>query len=88
MSGSSGGLAVFDDILKASKPSRASIEAVEGVQATLPSAFASLQLLHQNWEAMQWRGSDPHRGSPSALPDEYILRRDGPRVRAWQDRTR
>jgi hypothetical protein len=54
ISGSPGGdLDDFDDILKALKPFRAFIEEVEGDQATLPSAFGSLQRLYQNWEAKQ-----------------------------------
>jgi hypothetical protein len=50
---SSGAIDDHDDPVAALKPFRTFIEAVEGDQATLASAYASLQQLYQRWEAMR-----------------------------------
>jgi hypothetical protein len=54
--------------LKARKPFRAFIEAVEGDHATLPRAFAPLQRLYQNWDAM-------HSSDPTATPSATLHQR-------------
>jgi hypothetical protein len=47
------------------KPFRAFIEAVEGEEATLASAYASLQPLYQGWEAM------PSNEAAAILSEEF-----------------
>jgi hypothetical protein len=70
-----GSIEDYDEILKALKPFRVFIESVEGDQAMLASAYASLQRLYECWENMP--SNEPARGLSAALHRRFETTADG-----------
>jgi hypothetical protein len=70
-----GSIEDYDEILKALKPFRVFIESVEGDQATLASAYASLQRLYECWENMPT--NEPARILSAALRRPFETTADG-----------
>jgi hypothetical protein len=71
----SGDIDDYGDIMAALRPFRTFIEAVEGDQTTLASAFGSLQQLYRTWDAM--RSNRPAAILNAALHKRFETTADG-----------